>query len=144
METAFRRVRGVLDTAVGHSGGATENPTYREVCTDTTGHAEVVLVSYDPEVVTYDRLLDVFWRIHDPTQVDRQGPDVGRQYRSVVFCHGDDQREAAERSKTDLAASGAHRRPVATAIEPARKFRRAEEYHQRYEEKHGRSGCPLR
>lgn len=143
VEAAFRRLDGVHDTAVGYAGGVTENPTYKEVCTDTTGHAEVVQVEYDPEVISYDDLLDVFWEIHDPTQRNRQGPDVGTQYRSVIFAHTPEQEKAARASKARLDESGTYDRPVVTEIEPAPAFYRAEEYHQQYLEKRGRAGCAL-
>src|SRR5580704_4381283 len=116
IEAAFRRVPGVLDAAVGYSGGRTENPSYQDVCTDTTGHAEVVQVTFDPERLSYDQLLDVFWTIHDPTQVNRQGPDYGKQYRTVIFFHSPEQEAAAKKSKQALEASGKLRRPVATEI----------------------------
>lgn len=141
VEESFRRVPGVVDTAVGYEGGDTESPSYHDVCTDETGHAEVVQVEYDPERVSFDRLLDVFFEIHDPTQVNRQGPDVGSQYRSAVFYHDDDQRAAAEAAKSRHDASGRHRRPIATEIVPASTFWRAEEYHQRYLAKRGMPGC---
>jgi len=143
IETAFRRVPGVLDAAVGYSGGHTQNPNYREVCTDTTGHAEVVQVTFDPEKVSYDQLLDVFWTIHDPTQVNRQGPDYGAQYRTAIFFHSPEQEAAAKRSKQALEASGKLRRPVATEVTPAGPFWRAEEYHQRYLEKRGAASCHI-
>jgi peptide-methionine (S)-S-oxide reductase len=141
VEAAFRRVKGVVDTAVGYEGGITENPTYHDVCTDRTGHAEVVQVEFDPEQVSYEQLLEVFWSIHDPTQVNRQGPDVGTQYRSVIFYHSPEQEAVARKSKEALERSGRYRRPIATAIEPARVFWRAEEYHQRYLEKRGLASC---
>jgi peptide-methionine (S)-S-oxide reductase len=135
VEDAFRKVKGVLDAAVGYSGGHVENPTYKLVCTDTTGHAESVRITFDPQTVSYEQLLEVFWAVHDPTQVDRQGPDVGTQYRSVIFYHDEAQKEAAERSKAkEQERLG---RPIATQIVPASAFYRAEEYHQRYDEKHG-------
>ncbi|HWY06760.1 MAG TPA: peptide-methionine (S)-S-oxide reductase MsrA [Candidatus Acidoferrales bacterium] len=143
IETAFRRVPGVLDAAVGYSGGHTQNPNYREVCTDTTGHAEVVQVTFDPEKVSYDQLLDVFWTIHDPTQVNRQGPDYGAQYRTAIFFHSPEQEAVAKRSKQALEASGKLRRPVATEVTPAGPFWRAEEYHQRYLEKRGAASCHI-
>lgn len=136
VEAAFRKVPGVVDTAVGYMGGSLENPTYEDVCTDTTDHAEVVEVLYNPEKVSYEELLKTFWNIHDPTQMNMQGPDVGTQYRSVIFYHTLEQRVAAEKSKVDLEASVQLKKPVATAIEPALVFWRAEEYHQRYSEKH--------
>jgi peptide-methionine (S)-S-oxide reductase len=143
VEVAFRRLKGVKDAAVGYAGGHTANPTYKEVCTDETGHAEVVQVTYDPAEVSYEALLDLFWRSHDPTQVNRQGPDVGTQYRSVIFTHDEAQAEAARKSKEALAASRRHRRPIATEIEPAPAFWRAEEYHQRYLEKRGLASCHI-
>lgn len=143
VEAAFRRVPGVTDTAAGYMGGTLHHPTYRDVCTDTTGHAEVVEVVFEPEKVTYENLLDVFWSIHDPTTPDRQGVDVGTQYRSAVFYHSPDQKVLAEASKEHLNRSGRFRRPVVTEIVPAQTFWRAEEYHQRYHEKHGRAGCGI-
>ncbi len=137
VEAAFRQVEGVIDTSVGYTGGTTDDPTYRDVCSDQTGHAEVVQVEYDPARVSYDHLLDVFWKIHDPTTLNRQGPDFGRQYRSVIFTHDDEQRQAAIASKERENASGRHRRPIVTEIVPAPTYYRAEEYHQRYVEKHG-------
>lgn len=141
VEEAFRRVKGVTDAAVGYAGGRLENPSYRDVCTDATGHAEVVQVEYDPAQVSYEDLLDVFWRIHDPTQLNRQGPDIGTQYRTVIFYHDEAQRAAAQASKEKLQASGLHPRPVVTEISPAPTFYRAEEYHQRYLQKRGLSSC---
>jgi peptide-methionine (S)-S-oxide reductase len=141
VEAAFRRLDGVTATAVGYEGGTLENPTYEDVCSHTTGHAEVVQVTYDPERVSYEGLLDVFWEKHDPTQLNRQGWDIGDQYRSVIFFHDDEQRLAAEQSKATLDRSGRYRRPIVTLIEPARTFYRAEEYHQRYLEKQGRASC---
>lgn len=143
VEEAFRRVPGVADTAVGYMGGTLDNPTYRDVCTDRTGHAEVVHVTYDPAKVTYDQLLEAFWSAHDPTQKNRQGPDVGRQYRSAIFFHTPDQEAAAHAAKEKLDASGRFRRPIATEIVPAATFWRAEEYHQRYLEKKGLSSCHI-
>ncbi len=141
IEAAFRRVPGVVDAAVGYSGGKTQNPTYRDVCTDSTGHAEVVQVTFDPEKVSYDQLLDVFWTIHDPTQVNRQGPDYGEQYRTAIFFHSPEQEAKAKKSKQGLEASGKLRKPIATEITPAGTFWRAEEYHQRYLEKRGAASC---
>jgi len=143
IEAAFRRVPGVLDAVVGYSGGRTQNPSYQDVCTDTTGHAEVVQVTFDPEKVSYDQLLDVFWTIHDPTQVNRQGPDYGKQYRTAIFFHSPEQEAAAKKSKQALEAKGKLRRPVATEITPAGPFWRAEEYHQRYLEKCGAASCHI-
>jgi len=143
VEAAFRRVPGVLDAVSGYSGGRTENPTYRQVCTDTTGHAEVVQVTFDPEKVSYEQLLDVFWTIHDPTQVNRQGPDFGKQYRTAIFYHSPEQEAKAKKSKQVLEASGKLTRAVATEITPAGPFWRAEEYHQRYLEKRGATSCHI-
>ena len=143
VEAEFRRVPGVVDAAVGYAGGHTVNPTYKEVCTDRTGHAEVVEVDYDPSKVTYGQLLDVFWSSHDPTQLNRQGPDFGSQYRSVIFYHDEEQKAEAEASKARLDASGHFRRPIVTQIVPAAPFYRAEEYHQRYLEKRGQASCHL-
>jgi len=143
VEATFRKVPGVIDTAVGYSGGHTENPTYEEVCTDRTGHAEVVRVEYDPEQVTYEQLLDVFFNCHNPTTLNRQGPDIGTQYRSAIFYHTPEQQQAALAAKEALDASGKFGRPIVTQIEPAGPFYRAEEYHQRYLEKTGRGSCHI-
>ena len=143
VESTFRSIEGVTDAAVGYAGGNLENPTYEDVCTDETGHAEVVQVEFDPATVSYEKLLDVFWASHNPTQLNRQGPDVGRQYRSVIFYHSPEQRAAAEASKEALGNSGKFRSPVVTQIEPVPKFYRAEEYHQRYLEKRGQSHCAI-
>jgi len=137
VEARFRAVPGVVDTMVGYTGGTMDNPSYRAVCTDRTGHTEAVQVTYDPATVSYEELLDVFWVSHDPTQVNRQGPDVGTQYRSAIFFHTPEQKAVAEKSKKALDASGRYDRPVATAIEPAATFWRAEDYHQQYYEKKG-------
>jgi peptide-methionine (S)-S-oxide reductase len=141
VEAAFRKVPGVTDVACGYAGGTVPNPTYRQVCSDRTGHAEVVEVDYDPQRVTFDQLLDVFWEIHDPTTPNRQGPDVGSQYRSAVFYHTPEQRDAAVKAMERLGQSGRFRRPVVTQVEAAGPFYRAEEYHQRYFEKHGGGSC---
>jgi peptide-methionine (S)-S-oxide reductase len=143
VEEEFRKVKGVRETAVGYSGGALQHPTYEDVCTDRTGHAEVVEVDYDSEEVSFDTLLDVFWNGHDPTQLNRQGPDVGTQYRSVIFFHTPEQEAAARASKERLEKSGRYRRPVVTRIEPAQTFWRAEDYHQRYLEKRGLGSCSV-
>lgn len=138
VEAAFRKVPGVTDTAVGYMGGTTRNPAYKQVCTGETGHAEVVQVTYNPSQVTYDKLLSVFWSIHDPTQLNRQGPDIGSNYRSVIFYHDPEQGRLARRSKEELQLSGRFGfGRIVTAIQPAAEFWRAEEYHQRYLEKHG-------
>ena len=141
VEAAFGRVKGVTATAVGYAGGRTENPTYRQVCSHTTGHAEVVEVDYDPAAVSYDKLLDVFWNGHNPTQLNRQGPDVGTQYRSVIFYYTPEQEATARASKAALEKSGRFARPIVTEISPAQKFWRAEDYHQRYLEKRGLGSC---
>ena len=144
VESFFREVPGVTDAIVGYAGGDYTDPTYRDVCTGTTGHAEVVQVTYDPAKVSYDRLLDVFFANHDPTTLNRQGPDVGAQYRSVVFAHTPQQEAAARAKKEALNASGRFRRPIVTEVEPATKFYAAEEYHQRYFEKNGLPSCHVR
>jgi peptide-methionine (S)-S-oxide reductase len=141
IEAAFRRVPGVVDAVVGYSGGRTANPTYKDVCTDETGHAEVVQVTFDPAKLSYDQLLGVFWRVHDPTQVNRQGPDFGKQYRTAIFFHSSEQEAAAKKSKAALDAGGKLRHPIATEITPAGTFYRAEEYHQRYLAKRGAASC---
>ena len=143
VEAAFRRTPGVIDAAVGYSGGDLEKPTYKDVCTDETGHAEVVQVTFDPQKLSYSQLLDVFWKIHDPTQVNRQGPDFGKQYRTVIFFHSRDQEEIARKSKQALESSGKFRHPIATEISPVKTFWRAEEYHQRYLEKRGAESCHI-
>ncbi|EGK07441.1 peptide-methionine (S)-S-oxide reductase [Desmospora sp. 8437] len=143
VEEFFRQMKGVTSTAVGYMGGTTENPTYEDVCTDRTGHAEVVDLEYDPSQITYEELLRVFWENHNPTTLNRQGPDIGTQYRSVIFYHSPEQKEAAEKSKQELAASGKWKDPVVTQIVPAAPFYRAEEYHQRYLQKRGQSSCHL-
>jgi len=141
VEADFRELDGVVDAAAGYEGGHTLNPTYKDVCTDRTGHAEVVQVEYDPQKISYEKLLDLFWGAHDPTQVNRQGPDVGTQYRSVIFFHTPQQEQIARASKSKLEASGKYRRPIATQIEPAQTFYRAEEYHQQYLAKRGLRHC---
>ena len=141
IEANFRRIPGVIDAISGYSGGHKDNPSYREVCTDTTGHAEVVQVTFDPGIVTYERLLDAFWKMHDPTQVNRQGPDFGKQYRTAIFFHSPAQEEAAKKSKQALDASGRFGHPIATEITAAGPFWPAEEYHQRYLEKRGATSC---
>ena len=139
VEVEFRNTSGVLDALAGYMGGELENPTYEQVCTARTGHAEVVEVKFDPDEISYDDLLEVFWGLHDPTQMNRQGPDVGPQYRSAIFVHSDDQRAAAEASKERAQARLS--KPVATMIEPASTFWEAEDYHQRYLEKRGLASC---
>jgi peptide-methionine (S)-S-oxide reductase len=143
VEAAFRKISGVKATAVGYSGGTLEKPTYHDVCTGRTGHAEVVMVEYEPEKVSYEELLKVFFDNHDSTQVNRQGPDVGTQYRTAIFYLDDHQKEAAEKAKKELDASGVLRKPVATLIEPAGEFYLAEDYHQQYLEKRGLATCHI-
>lgn len=141
VEVTFRNTPGVRDVLVGYLGGILANPTYRDVCTGRTEHAEVVQVKYDPAEVSYDKLLDVFWENHNPTTLNRQGPDVGTQYRSAIFYHTPEQKRAAEESKASLEASGRFRRPVVTEITEASTFYPAEDYHQRYLEKRGLASC---
>ncbi len=144
VEAAFRQVPGVTATAVGYLGGTMKNPTYKDVCTDRTGHAEVVQVEFDPSKVKYDQLLEVFWRSHDPTTPNRQGPDVGTQYRSAIFYHDAEQEKAARASKEVLERANAFKRPIVTEITVATEFWRAEEYHQQYLEKRGLAQCHVR
>ncbi len=141
VEDAFRQVPGVLDVVSGYIGGHVENPTYRQVCSHTTGHAEAVEVTFDPERVSYERLLDLFWQLHDPTQLNRQGPDVGDQYRSAIFTHGEEQELAAVASRDREQPK--HARPIVTQILPAPRFWPAEDYHQRYFEKNGGGACHI-
>lgn len=141
VEAAFRRLKGVVSATAGYMGGHLQNPTYEDVCTGTTGHAEIVQVEYDSDIISYKELLEVFWEIHDPTSLNRQGPDVGHQYRSVIFYHNPGQGEAARASKERLQASGKYAREIVTEIRPASEFYKAEEYHQRYYEKQGISRC---
>src|SRR4051812_12052143 len=143
VEAEFRQIPGVSATAVGYMGGKTEHPTYRQVCSHTTGHAEAVEVEYDPEKVSYDDLLNVFWENHDPTQLNRQGPDIGDQYRTVIFYHTPEQQAAAQASKERLEAEKKYRRPIVTQIVPAETFYVAEDYHQQYLEKRGLSTCKI-
>ena len=143
VEAAFRQIPGVTATAVGYAGGTTENPTYRDVCSHGTGHAEVVEVEYDPDRVSYEALLDVFWSNHNPTTKNRQGWDIGDQYRSVVFVHDDEQKAAALAARDALEKSGRWRRPIVTEIEPAPRFWKAEDYHQQYLEKRNQKSCGL-
>jgi peptide-methionine (S)-S-oxide reductase len=143
VEAAFRRTPGVLSTAVGYAGGSLAKPTYEQVCSGRTGHVEVVQVEYDPEKVSYEQLLEVFWSNHDPTQLNRQGADIGTQYRSVIFTHDAEQRQIASGSKAELDNSARLRRPIVTEILPFSAFYRAEEYHQQYLEKRGLAQCAL-
>ena len=143
VEETFRQIPGVLETMVGYLGGHTANPTYKDVCTDETGHAEVVQVTFDPSKVSYEKLLDVFWSTHDPTTLNRQGPDIGTQYRSAIFFHSPEQERRARASKEKMEASGNFRREIVTEITPASTFYPAEEYHQKYLAKRGLSHCHI-
>ena len=143
VEARLAEMSGVLDTAVGYAGGTLDHPTYKEVCTDRTGHAEVVQVTFDPGRLAYETLLDAFFALHDPTQVNRQGPDWGTQYRSVIFAETDEQAAQARRKIAELNASGTFRKPIATTVEAGRTFWKAEEYHQRYLEKRGMTSCHI-
>lgn len=143
VEAAFRQIKGVKSTAVGYEGGQLENPSYEDVCYRETGHAEVVEVEFDPEKVSFETLLNVFWENHDPTTLNRQGPDVGEQYRSAIFFHSAEQQAAAQRSKDALEKEGRYRRPIVTEITPAQTFYKAEDYHQQYLEKRGLSTCHI-
>lgn len=143
VEAAFRQVPGVVATRVGYTGGTLANPTYQQVCTDRTGHAEAVEVTYDPARVSYDELLGIFWAEHDPTTRNRQGPDVGSQYRSAIFFHSPEQEAAARASRDAVQARLPEGREVVTEIVPATEFYPAEEYHQRYLEKMGRASCTV-
>ena len=143
VEAAFRKVDGVVETAVGYTGGTTAKPSYEEVCSGRTGHAEAVQLQFDPERISYDQLLDLFWSLHDPTTLNRQGPDVGTQYRSAIFVHDAEQEAAATASKARLQEAARSRRPIVTEIVPAGPFYRAEDYHQQYFEKQGLAHCPV-
>jgi len=143
VEARFGQVPGVTATAVGYEGGALDNPTYRDVCTDATGHAEVVELDYDPAKVSYEQLLDLFFELHDPTQLNRQGPDWGKQYRSVVFYHSPEQEAAAKQTIARLAAERRFSKPIVTQVVPAETFWRAEDYHQKYLEKRGAVSCHI-
>ena len=141
VESLFKQTKGVVETTVGYTGGTTNDPTYRQVCTGITGHAEAVQVKFNPKVISYEELLSLFWRMHDPTTQNRQGPDVGTQYRSAIFYHNDEQRKAAERSKEDFDRSGVYINKSTTQIAAASTFYAAEEYHQDYFEKQGGGAC---
>jgi peptide-methionine (S)-S-oxide reductase len=143
VEARFQQLPGVIETAVGYEGGKLENPTYKDVCTDRTGHAEVVEVSFDPEKVSYQALLDLFFELHDPTQVNRQGPDWGAQYRTVIFFHSPEQEAAARSTIARLEAAKRFSRSIATQVVPAQTFWKAEEYHQKYLEKRGALSCHI-
>lgn len=142
-EEAFRVLPGVVKTAVGYCGGNTEHPTYEAVCSDLTGHAEVVQILFDPAVISYEKLLDVFWKNHNPTTMNQQGPDFGSQYRSVIFTHSEEQKKIAEASKETLEKSGMWKRPIVTQIENAKIFTPAEDYHQQYLKKRGGGSCHI-
>jgi peptide-methionine (S)-S-oxide reductase len=144
VEATFRRLPGVTSTRVGYTGGDFANPTYKDVCTDRTGHAEAVEIEFDPAKISYDRLLDVFWENHDPTQLNRQGPDWGTQYRSAIFFHSSEQQAAALASKQRLEESHRYRKPIVTQIVPATTFYEAEDYHQQYLEKRGLATCHIK
>lgn len=144
VEATFRQLSGVISTRVGYTGGSMPNPTYQDVCNDDTGHAEAVEVEYDPAKVSYEQLLKVFWENHDPTQLNRQGPDWGSQYRSAIFFHSPEQEAAAKLSKENLEKSGQYRKPVVTQIVPATTFYPAEDYHQQYLEKRGLAACHIK
>jgi len=135
VETKFGKVEGVISTEVGYSNGTTKNPSYKDVCTNNTGHAEVVKVTFDPSIVSYEELLEIFWDIHDPTTLNRQGWDIGTQYRSAVFYNNEEQRLSAKKLKEKLEISGKYKRPIVTEIVPAAEYYKAEEYHQKYHEK---------
>jgi len=141
VEETFRELKGVISTMVGYMGGSTEDPTYGDVCTGTTGHAETLQVTFDPSKISYEKLLETFWNKHDPTTKNRQGPDVGEQYRSIIFYHSEEQKNLALKSKENLEASGRYKNPIVTEIIPAPKFYPAEDYHQQYLEKRGRKSC---
>lgn len=143
VEETFRKLKGVRSTAVGYSGGSLKSPTYEDVCSGHTGHAEAVQIEYDPAQVPYEKLLEIFWKSHDPTTLNRQGPDVGSQYRSVIFFHSPEQEALAKRSKEDAAKSGLHKNKIVTEIVPTSVFYRAEDYHQQYLAKRGMDNCHL-
>lgn len=143
VQAAFQTLEGVVQTMAGYMGGTLKNPTYEAVCTDTTGHAEVVHITYDETIISYENLLDIFWNIHDPTQYNRQGPDRGTQYRSVIFYHTEQQRSMALSSKEQLASQKIYGKPIVTQIVKAQTFYPAEEYHQDYLKKHGASACSI-
>jgi len=141
VESAFRQIDGVLDAQAGYTGGTSVNPTYKDVCAGTTGHAEALEITFDPVRVSYQTLVEFFFKMHDPTQINRQGPDLGTQYRSAIFIHSPEQRAIAEKVKSALEQSGKYKKSIATQIESDGPFYRAEEYHQRYFEKHGGPAC---
>ncbi len=144
VEEAFRKLNGVVNTTVGYAGSTMESPSYKDVCTGETGHAEAVLVEFDPSKVSYDKLLEVFWSIHDPTTLNRQGPDVGSQYRSAIFYHDDEQKASAVASRDELQSLGKYKRDIVTEITPAPAFYMAEDYHQQYLAKRGLASCAVK
>ena len=141
VESAFINIKGIKSTTVGYMVGNLKNPTYGDVCTDKTGHAEVVQILYDPTKISYDQLLNIFWSIHDPTQLNRQGADIGTQYRSVIFYHNENQKQIAKKSKNKQQKTGKYKKPITSEITPAKEFYPAEEYHQKYLEKNGKISC---
>jgi peptide-methionine (S)-S-oxide reductase len=143
VEDTFMKTPGVTKTLVGYTGGRTKKPTYKEVCGDDTGHAEVVYLEFDPQKISYEKLLHIFWEDHDPTTLNRQGPDEGSQYRSAIYYFNDEQKQKAEASKAELTSAKKFSRPIVTEITEAPEFYRAEEYHQKYFQKNGLSGCPI-
>ncbi len=143
VEAAYRKIKGVISTVVGYMGGNLKNPSYEDVCTDKTGHVEVVQIEFDPLVVSYENLLEVFWNIHDPTQLNKQGPDIGTQYKSVIFYHDEKQKKKAEVSKNKQEKLKKYSKPIVTEILKAKTFYKAEEYHQQYLEKRGASNCHI-
>ncbi len=143
VESTFRDLKGVISTSVGYMGGSTDDPTYGDVCSGSTGHAETVQIIYDPSKISYEKLLDTFWNKHDPTTENRQGPDVGSQYRSIIFYYNEEQKRLAIESKNNLEESGKYNQPIVTEIIPAPKFYPAEDYHQQYLEKRGRKFCGI-
>jgi len=143
VQHTFQKTKGVINTTVGYMGGNIKNPTYEQVCSDKTGHAEIVQIEYDSSVISYNDLLDIFWDIHNPTQKNRQGPDIGRQYRSVIFYHNENQRKIAEESKNYLEKTSKYSKPIATEITQVKTFYPAGEYHQNYFQKHGMTGCRI-
>lgn len=141
VELAFQKLKGVTKTTVGYMGGTLKNPTYEQVCTNTTGHAEVIQIQFNPEEISYEQLLDVFWELHDPTQLNRQGPDMGTQYRSVIFYHTKEQKKLSEETREKQQKN--YKKKIVTEIMSAQEFYPAEEYHQKYLEKHGLSHCRM-
>jgi len=143
VESTFQKTKGIISTKVGYMGGRLKNPTYKDVCMDKTGHAEVIQIMYDPSIISYEKLLEIFWNIHDPTQINRQGLDIGTQYRSVIFYHNEQQKKQAEELKKELQKSGKYNKPIVTEIIKAKKFYPAEEYHQKYLKKQGLKNCRI-